>query len=666
VKTSGRHHFSALAAAACAGTLTIAGLAVTASAQTAGRAELSGTHPAWAVPAREVASAGTGSPVTAQVYLTGRDPAGLAAYATSVSDPGSRSYRRFLTPAAERQRFGPTTAQVSAVTGWLTGAGLRVTAVTQHYVAVTGPVAAAQAAFAVRLGTFRGPGGAVAMAPEQAVSVPAALRAAVLGVTGLDTATAVMHPAAAGPPPAFYRAGPCSRYWGQHVATTKPTAYGKHVPWALCGYTPYQLRKAYGVGSAATGRGVTVAIVDAYDSPTMPADANSYAAAVGDQGLRAGQYQQLLPTSFDDQNQCGAPGWNEEESLDIEAVHAMAPDADIDYVAASDCTFQALLDALASIVDYHAADVVTDSWTGQEQGLGSSLTAVADQIFEQGASEGIGFDFASGDCGYNNPATACGAADGSSEIQADYPTSSPWVTAVGGTSLAIGKNANYEWETAWGDLVVPQAGRAWQQAPAGPYPAAFAYGTGGGTSMLYPQPSYQAGVVPLALATRLPSGRVVATPQREVPDVALDADPSTGFLFGETVRLRGGKDGFFLSRIGGTSLASPLFAGIEADAAQLTSGHQLGFVNPALYRLAGTPAFRDVTGSPLGRGVRIAMARNDWANTATGTGKLRTSLYTLGLDGEGAAALTAAKGYDDATGLGSPAPAFIRDLAATP
>jgi subtilase family serine protease len=153
---------------------------------------------------------------------------------------------------------------------------------------------------------------------------------------------------------------------------------------------------------------------------------------------------------------------------------------------------------------------------------------------------------------------------------------------------------------------------------------------------------------------------------RVVPDVALDADPATGFLFGMTFRLRGGKDGFMLSRIGGTSLSSPLFTGIEADAAATAGGDQLGFIDPQLYGLAGTGAYHDVTDTPLGAGTHIALVRNEWADNATGTGGLRTSLYTLGIDGEGAAALHAARGYDAATGLGSPTGRFISDLASSP
>lgn len=145
---------------------------------------------------------------------------------------------------------------------------------------------------------------------------------------------------------------------------------------------------------------------------------------------------------------------------------------------------------------------------------------------------------------------------------------------------------------------------------------------------------------------------------REVPDVAADADPTTGFSFGETVLLANGRYGFQISRIGGTSLSSPLFAGVEADAAQLVPSHTLGFANPLIYLLAGSQAFHDVTGSPLGPGVQLALARNDYTDPATATGPIITTLRNLGIDGGDGSLLQATKGYDDATGLGSPTALF--------
>ena len=189
--------------------------------------------------------------------------------------------------------------------------------------------------------------------------------------------------------------------------------------------------------------------------------------------------------------------------------------------------------------------------------------------------------------------------------------------------------------------------------PPGAYPDGYDGSSGGGGSVLYTQPAYQKGVVPDSLATSLPGGATATRPMRVVPDVAVLADPGTGFLIGQTTLQPDGKTfAFSLSRIGGTSLACPTFAGIEADAQQ-AAGHVLGFANPAIYQRAGTSAFHDVTDHP-GGARHLAEVRNNYTDPFTKTGPLVTFLRTLGIDGEGAAALPAVKGYDDATGLGSP------------
>ncbi len=662
-----------LAAVVAAGALAAAGLAAAGSAQAAtNRTPLPGTKPIWATSAHQVTTPLVmRGGVNARVYLAGRDPAGLAAYAATVSNPKSAYYRRYLTPAQAQQRYGSTPAAVAAVRQWLTSAGLTVTAQTQHYLAVSGSLASARKAFGVRFASYRTPTGQVARAPQQNASVPAALAHSVLTVTGLDTARTTMEPLDGLPPPGpnFYTAGPCSQYWAQKVATTLPTAYGKRQPYVVCGYIPRQYRGAYGVtGSGLTGQGQTIAIVDAYASPTMLADANTYARRVGDAAFRPGQYQEVLPPSFDLVDECGAADWYGEESLDVEVAHGMAPDANLVYVGAADCTDQGLLDALITIVDQHLADVVSNSWGETEDQTTPASMVAYNLIFEQGAIEGIGFNFSSGDCGYEDPANACGSGrDGSDKIQVDWPTSSPWVTSVGGTSLAISPFNSYEFETGWGVYRVGLSplGTSWLPAPPGTYPASYSSGAGGGTSTIFSQPIYQDGVVPDSLSKRLPDGTISPTPMREVPDIAADADPNTGFRYGETVLLKDGTYGFALSRVGGTSLASPLAAGLLADIMQGVHS-SLGFANPLLYLLYGSPVFHDVTDTPLGPGVQIAVARNDYSDPSTATGPLIHSLRTTGLDGGADALLSATSGYDDVTGLGSPSLGVFRAFLHVP
>jgi subtilase family serine protease len=646
---------AASATALVAGALAFA---VPAQASSA-RIPIAGTHPSWATASTRLSpQAVTTGTVDARVYLAGRNQAGLASYATAVSTPGNALYGHYLTPSQVRAAYGPTSAQVSAVQNWLTENGLTVTNVKDEmggYVEVTGSVQEAVKAFGATFGMFKGPDGKKDRAPVQAATAPAGVAGDVLTVSGLDTANHFAKPADELPPPGpnYWVAPPCSQYYGQKIATDKPSAYGTKQPYTNCGYTPRQIRGAYGVSqSGMTGKGVTVAIVDAYASPTMPGDANQYAAATGDKPFAPGQYTQNLPSNFTltAPDECDAAGWYGEQTLDIEAVHGMAPDANVVYVGAASCTDYDLGDALSLIVSNHLASIVSDSWgdiADQE-----SLLPVYEQLFRAGAAEGIGFFFSSGDSGYESPAED----PGSDMTQTDYPAESPNVTSVGGTSLAIGKNNNYEFETAWGTLLDPLAanGKTWQFPPPGVYPDYYDGSGGGGVSSDFTQPSYQKGVVPDSLATRLPNGTINATPMRVEPDVAALADPSTGILVGQTTLQPDGTSfAFSLSRIGGTSVACPVFAGIEADAQQ-AAGHVLGFANPAIYQRYGTSAFRDVTDHPLGPGY-LAEVRNNYTDPSTKTGPLITYLRTLGINGEGTAALPAVKGYDDATGVGSPA-----------
>ena len=397
---------AAAATMLAAGVLSSAALAAPASPRTA----IAGTHPAWAVAsARMSQQAVTTGTVTARVYLAGQDPAGLAAYAMAVATPGNSVYHHYLTPAQVMATYGATAAQISAVESWLTGAGLTVGTVDDAiggYVEVTGSVQAAAQAFGVTFGMYRGPDKKADRAPTAAATAPAAVASAVSSVSGLDTATHNATPGDTLPPPDpnYWIAPPCSQYYAQKIAFNEPSAYGIKQPWTNCGYTPRQIRGAYHVAqSGMTGKGQSVAIVDAYASPTMLADANEYAKVTGDKPFDAGQYTQDLASVFTQTapDECDAAGWYGEETLDVEAVHGMAPDAHVTYVGAASCTDVDLLAAVALIVDNHLASIVTDSWG--EPFDTATLISTYDEVFQAGAAEGIGFFFSSGDSGYESP-----------------------------------------------------------------------------------------------------------------------------------------------------------------------------------------------------------------------------------------------------------------------
>mgnify|MGYP003781072169 CR=1 FL=1 len=223
------------------------------------------------------------------------------------------------------------------------------------------------------------------------------------------------------------------------------------------------------------------------------------------------------------------------------------------------------------------------------------------------------------------------------------------MTAVGGTSLAVGKGEKYLWETGWGTQKATLAadGKSWTG-----FPGAFTSGAGGGTSKTVAEPYYQQGVVPPALAKANS-----ADGNRVVPDIAAIADPNTGFLVGQTQTLPDGRtQAYDEYRLGGTSLAAPVVAAVQA-LAQEAAGKPLGFANPAIYARYGSKAYHDVTDNPTGSG--LAVARVDFVNGYDATGGLSTSVRSLGKD----SSLSAVKGYDDVTGVGTPAGGYVESYS---
>ncbi|WP_335982081.1 MULTISPECIES: S53 family peptidase [Streptomycetaceae] len=638
---------AALAVAAAlplvAGALALGAQSATA-AQPAGRQLLSGTKPQWATAGADKGATSDSGKVTVRVYLAGKDAKGLEAYAQSVSDPNSADYAHYLTPAQVKARFGATTAQTDAITDWLTSAGLKVTGSNAHYLTVTGDVKAAEKAFGTQLHNYT-KSGHTYRAPTSTASAPASLKGAVLTVTGLDNAPkkASHDDTLPGPADAFVNAGPFSTYYGSNTNTKLPSAYGGKAPYTIKGYTGDQLRAAYGAGKY-TGKGVTVAITDAYASPTIVGDSATLAKDTGGQKYRKGQLTQVTPAAdaYTNVEDCGGNGWYGEETLDVESVHALAPDANIVYVGAKSCYDDDLLDSLNTIVDGRLATIVSNSWGDVEANSTPDVQAAYDQTFEQGVVEGIGFYFSSGDDGDDT-------IDGAKDVST--PSDSAWATSVGGTSLAVGKNDTYLWETGWGTERAPLSsdGKSWDG-----FPGPFTSGAGGGTSKLVQQPFYQRGVVPDSLA--LAGGGT--TKMRVQPDISAVADPNTGFLIGQTQAFPDGTVKYSEYRLGGTSLASPVIAGVQALAEQARGGVPIGFANPLIYDRYGTSAYHDVTDHPLGQNQGIANVRVDYANGVDASDGLVTSLRTFGVD----SSLHATVGYDDVTGVGSPAKGYVQSF----
>jgi subtilase family serine protease len=578
-----------------------------------------------------------------RVYLSGRNQAGLRTLARQVSTPGDQHYRHFLTPAQYAATFGPTTEQRTAVTSWLRGCGFSVTGGNTHYVGASGDQAAVECATDAPMHVFRWRGTTV-RAPAGRLSVPQAVADDVLSISGLSTLTTKVRPATTGlaghPAAATAAATTCSSYWGESPATTVPPAYGATRPWHVCGYLPSQLRSAYGVtGTGLTGTGIKVAVVGAFASDTVASDVQTYASRHGEQAWASGQLTQVVPDGLPPQ----PSSWTMEEIMDVEAVHAIAPSAGVVYVASADAEDNSFVDAISRIVDGRLADIVSGSWVlGADTGIPSATVLAFEQNFLQGAVEGIGFFFASGDEGSQ---AASGDGSGPLITATEYPASDPWVTAVGGTTLAIGAGGQYLWETGRETdyAQLSDDGGSWVSPP-----GTFSGGSGGGASGLFRRPWYQPGT-PRAASTDNAGAR------RIVPDVSMVADPVTGMLVGQTFALPTG--GVYVEfATGGTSLSAPLFAGVQA-LAQQRAGHALGFANPAIYRAAASGGFRDVTDTPPG--VTTPLAAVHTVTTVSPTGQVTTTfvLATLGRAQDTGLATTV--GFDNVTGVGSPTSRYI-------
>jgi subtilase family serine protease len=558
-------------------------------------------------------------------------------------------------------------------------------------IAASGTAAQVERAFSTGLARYQVNGHTVQLATRD-FSVPASLAGTVMGTLGInqyiEKPSSLGNPDLPGsgstagtsakspyppPPPAFIPAGPCGRFYGAKSKTLKvPFGHGypRTMPVVVCGYKPPQLRSAYGVKSANMGKGWKVAIVDAYDSKTIVSDSTTYFKRNDPSNPFSRAHlvrKDAFP--FTHQSFCDASGWLTEQAIDIQSVHAMAGNAGIKYVGAKSCFDSDLFKADQYAVDNHIASVVTNSF-GTDAGdvlVDSSERNANDNLFLLAGATGIGMQFSSGDDGDSFITTGISAPG--------YPDSSPFATSVGGTTTKINAKGQRTGDLGWA------TGRAFKctanavsifpgctKKSIGTWgPALDDGGTGGYTSYNYRQPFYQRGIVPKAL-----SERNFTRPARVTPDISLDADPGTGFLIGVTQTFPKGGAHYSQTRYGGTSLSSPLLAGIVADINQ-TANQPTGFLNPTIYKIDRTKpsAIYDVL-----RAGKQANWRRDFASAIVPGVKgffiQVRELYFGGpevyCDGAGNCAqrpntLSAFKGYDSLTGMGSPGKGFIAAVA---
>jgi kumamolisin len=249
-------------------------------------------------------------------------------------------------------------------------------------------------------------------------------------------------------------------------------------------------------------------------------------------------------------------------------------------------TDQGFIDAVSTAVhdSTNKPSVISISWGGPEDSWTKQARTEMEQILTEGAAAGVTVTAASGDDGSTD-----GVSDGSQHV--DFPASAPHMLACGGTTLRI-EGDQIASEVVWNDLPTDGAG-------------------GGGISIEFPVPSYQAG---------LPMPPNVDTDQagRGVPDVSGDADPQTGYSI-----LVGGVD----QSVGGTSAVAPLWAGLIALVNQAL-GQPVGFFQPRLYQGSASGGFRDITEGDNG----AYSAATGW-DPCTGLGSPEGSALLAALDG---------------------------------
>jgi subtilase family serine protease len=414
-------------------------------------------------------------------------------------------------------------------------------------------------------------------------------------------------------------------------------------PSATC-YDPYQIRHSYNIDALIAagfdGRGKTIVIVDAYQSPNIVQQLNHYNAFYGLPSLNGlggapnpslGTFTQVAPDGLTpfvlgDPNMTG---WAEEISLDVLWAHAIAPGANIVLVLAKSNADADILSVTKYAVDHNLGDVISQSFGENESCVDPNLLAQEHQVFADATMKYITMFASSGDGGASQ--FTC---DGSSLVQAaSSPASDPLVTAVGGTELHAARycltvlgcdpSANPAPGTYQGEI-------AWNEVPIGIDAA-----TGGGFSVLYDEPSYQ-------------QGTIHGGKQRGVPDVSYNAAVLHGVL--TYLNIPGVPVGFYL--FGGTSAGSPQWAAILAIADQ-QAGNNLGFINRALYHIGQaqkhySASLFDVTsGNNSFLGVQGFNAGPGWDAT-TGLGSPRTNqlvsyLIQFVSPGDGTAAVAGSK-----------------------
>ena len=572
--------------------------------------------------------------ITILFNRTAQQEAGLKALIAAQQNPASSSYHQWLTPDQFAASFGMADADLSKVESWLQEQGFTIDSIARSKNAIhfSGSARQVEQAFSTEMHNYT-INGTHHFAPSTDLSVPAAFAPTVLAVRNLDDFKPRSHARSI----ANARVHP--------NFTSSQTGNVFFDPQDIA--TVYDIKPLYNAGLTGTGQSITLVGQSAVQNSDIEAFQNAAGLSVKD------PTPYLVPNSGT--STVFADGDEAESDLDLEWSGAIAPGATINFVYTGNSPTYGAFDSIVYAIDQKIGTIVSSSYgeceaslPGTTLGAGGAVQAGLEAAFEQAASQGQTVMAAAGDDG----STDCYGTGGLSVAQqealaVDYPASSAYVTAMGGTEISSANAAYLESDTAYwaaanGTDVISSALQyipevVWNDDAPNCGVANCLSAGGGGASALFAKPSWQTGV------PGIPSDG-----KRDVPDLAMYASPSyPGFLvcssdssFWSSGQAGSCAIGFRdsndtdLTVAGGTSFNGPIFSGILALINQ-KQGYATGqgLVNPILYTLASNSttyasAFHDITSG-----------NNDClAGTANCSGDIGFSAGT---------------GYDQASGLGS-------------
>jgi subtilase family serine protease len=573
--------------------------------------------------------------------LTLQNSAALTAYIASTAERGNPNFRKFLTTKQFGATYGQSTATIASVTSYLASHGVTITKVYANNLIIDATATNAQLAslFGSPIHTFKYLGQTYER-PVGKTTIPAGMPAVISGVLGLNTQPLMRaHKAVVPRTGAAATDNPAPKLV---VPTPKSAATGTPGQWTVKDFAAkYNVTPLYANG--VTGAGTTLAILTFGDF--VSSDVFAYWSAVGlnvDSNRITKVCIDSVSTPCD--NVATDADSEGETSIDIEQAGGLAPGANIRVYEAPN-TNQGFLDLYATAITENLSDTYSTSWGGPEFENGTGSNPI-DFLLLEAASEGAPFSAAAGDAGAYDANDLNGGLvypTCTTMLSVDYPASSPFVLAAGGTTVPSSFTHKYgvitvptERAWAWDYLrtyVTQHYGQAyyWENY--------FPTGGGGGVSIQYPAPFYQGGLpgvqnsapgqtlicettagpddllsdptYDLGFTTGvLPSGY----PGRNLPDVALNADPYSGYLLYQ--------GGSWAANWGGTSFVAPQLNGVFALITQSTGG-RIGWINPQLYAAFAAQGYS--SGSPF---YAVTSGDNEFYtsaqsyNPATGLGSL--------------------------------------------